>query len=164
MGQLTIARFRGDTTFGLVTRVFSTFSGGIVGMVIWYVMFLWGMIALSNTEHHRYISRGNATDSPYGLAAVLGFCFPFFFYANLYWPGPIMTNIMFFVTTALVRFTNCVYKCCGGTNSNTGCWVFIPGCQPNCSWVARLWFRCCVEAFCLGDSGRCLCIVGSLHF
>lgn len=43
MGQLTIARFRGDTTFGLVTRVFSTFSGGIVGMVIWYVMFLWGV-------------------------------------------------------------------------------------------------------------------------
>lgn len=84
MGQLTIARFRGDTTFGLVTRIFSTFAGGIVGMVMWY------------------ISRGDATDSPYGLAAVLGVCFPFFFYANLYWPGPPMTNIMFFVTAALV--------------------------------------------------------------
>lgn len=101
MGQLTIARFRGDTTFGLVTRVFSTFAGGVVGMIIWCVMFLSGCHH-SFKDRDRYISRGDATDSPYGLAAVLGFCFPFFFYANLYWPGPPMTNIMFFVTTALV--------------------------------------------------------------
>ncbi|KAF5346488.1 hypothetical protein D9756_010113 [Leucocoprinus leucothites] len=84
MGQLTLARFRGDTTFGLTARVLSTFAGGVVGMVIWY------------------ISRGNATDSPYGLAAVLGVCFPFFYFARLYWPGPPMTNIVFFVTAVLV--------------------------------------------------------------
>ncbi len=36
MGQLTLARFRGDTTFGLFARVFSTFFGGIVGTIIWY--------------------------------------------------------------------------------------------------------------------------------
>ena len=35
MGQLTLARFRGDTTFGLVARVFATFFGGIVGITIW---------------------------------------------------------------------------------------------------------------------------------
>ncbi|KAF9446717.1 hypothetical protein P691DRAFT_776668 [Macrolepiota fuliginosa MF-IS2] len=80
MGQLTLARFRGDTTFGLTARVLSTFLGGIVGMVMWY------------------ISRGN----PYGLAAVSAVCFPFFFYGRLYWPGPPMTNIVFFVTTILV--------------------------------------------------------------
>lgn len=37
MGQLTLARFRGDTTFGLVARIVSTFVGGIIGTVIWFV-------------------------------------------------------------------------------------------------------------------------------
>lgn len=37
MGQLTIARFRGDTAFGFVTRILSTFFGCIVGLVIWWV-------------------------------------------------------------------------------------------------------------------------------
>lgn len=36
MGQLTLARFRGDTTFGLVARILSTFLGGVAGMVMWY--------------------------------------------------------------------------------------------------------------------------------
>ncbi|KAF9028574.1 hypothetical protein BDZ89DRAFT_1066048 [Hymenopellis radicata] len=84
MAQLTLARFRGDTTFGWVARVLSTFLGGIVGSVIWY------------------ISAGSGHGSPYGLAAVLAVCYPFFFYARLYWPGPPMTNIIFFVTTVLV--------------------------------------------------------------
>lgn len=35
MGQLTIARFRGDTIFGLVARIMSTFLGSVVGMVLW---------------------------------------------------------------------------------------------------------------------------------
>ncbi|KAG7440516.1 uncharacterized protein BT62DRAFT_910398 [Guyanagaster necrorhizus] len=84
MGQVTLARFRGDTTFGLVARIISTFFGGLAGAVIWY------------------ISTGNGHGNAYGLAAVLGFCFPFFFYARLYWPVPPMTNIIFFVTTMLV--------------------------------------------------------------
>ncbi|PBK88893.1 hypothetical protein ARMGADRAFT_996733 [Armillaria gallica] len=84
MGQLTLARFRGDTTFGLVARIFSTFFGGLTGAVIWY------------------ISTGDGHGNAYGLAAVLGVCFPFFFYARLYWPVPPMTNIIFFVTTMLV--------------------------------------------------------------
>jgi hypothetical protein len=37
MGQLTLARFRGDTTFGLVARIISTFTGGLIGTVMWYV-------------------------------------------------------------------------------------------------------------------------------
>lgn len=37
MGQLTLARFRGDTTFGLVARIISTFVGGILGTVMWFV-------------------------------------------------------------------------------------------------------------------------------
>ncbi|KII83920.1 hypothetical protein PLICRDRAFT_179954 [Plicaturopsis crispa FD-325 SS-3] len=84
MGQLTIARFRGDTTFGLVSRIISTSLGGLVGMTLWY------------------ISTGNGRGSPYGIAAVYGVCFPFFFYARLYWPGPPMTNLVFFVTSILV--------------------------------------------------------------
>ncbi|KAJ6630533.1 hypothetical protein B0H10DRAFT_1981580 [Mycena sp. CBHHK59/15] len=84
MGQLTLARFRGDTAFGLSARVLSTFLGGLLGMVIWY------------------ISTGSGSGSPYGLAAVCAVCFPFFFYGRLYWPGPPMQNIIFFVTAILV--------------------------------------------------------------
>lgn len=83
MGQLTIARWRGDTTFGLVARIMSTFLGGIVGSAVWY------------------ISTGTGHGSPYGLAATCAVAFPLFFYARLYWPGPPMTNLIFFVTTAL---------------------------------------------------------------
>lgn len=81
MAQLTLARFRGDTAFGLVARIASTFMGGLVGMVMWY------------------IGQGN----PYGLAAVCVVCFPFFFYARLYWTAPPMRVIIFFVTAVLVR-------------------------------------------------------------
>ncbi|KAI9062294.1 hypothetical protein FKP32DRAFT_1677443 [Trametes sanguinea] len=84
MGQLTLARFRGDTTFGLVARIISTFMGGLVGTAMWY------------------ISTGSGNGNPYGLAAVIGVCAPFFFFGRLYWPIPPMTNIIFFVTAALV--------------------------------------------------------------
>ncbi|KAI0638721.1 hypothetical protein C8Q77DRAFT_1044286 [Trametes polyzona] len=84
MGQLTLARFRGDTTFGLVARIISTFAGGLIGTTMWY------------------ISTGSGQGNPYGLAAVIGVCAPFFFFWRLYWPVPPMTNIILFVTTALV--------------------------------------------------------------
>ncbi|KAI0820568.1 hypothetical protein BC628DRAFT_1330069 [Trametes gibbosa] len=84
MGQLTLARFRGDTTFGLVARIVSTFMGGLIGTAMWY------------------ISTGSGEGNPYGLAAVIGVCAPFFFFWRLYWPVPPMTNIILFVTTALV--------------------------------------------------------------
>ena len=35
MGQLTLSRFRGDTTFVFVFRIIATFFGGLIGMVIW---------------------------------------------------------------------------------------------------------------------------------
>ena len=40
MGQLTISRFRGDTAFGFVSRIISTFLGGLVGLVMWFVILL----------------------------------------------------------------------------------------------------------------------------
>ncbi|KAF9483730.1 hypothetical protein BDN70DRAFT_956980 [Pholiota conissans] len=84
MGQLTLARFRGETTFVLTARIIMTFFGGITGMVMWY------------------ISCGSARGNPFGLAAVCFVCFPFFFFARLYWPIPPMSNIVFFVTSVLV--------------------------------------------------------------
>ncbi|KZT24411.1 hypothetical protein NEOLEDRAFT_1207860 [Neolentinus lepideus HHB14362 ss-1] len=84
MGQLTLVRFRGDTTFGLVARIMSTFLGGVIGIVMWY------------------ISTGSGHGNYYGFAAVCGVCFPFFFFVRLYWPGPPMTVIIFFVTIVLV--------------------------------------------------------------
>ncbi|KAL0581273.1 hypothetical protein V5O48_000756 [Marasmius crinis-equi] len=84
MAQLTLARFRGDTTFGQVVRIMSTFLGGILGMLLWY------------------ISTGSGNGSPYGLAAVGAVTFPFIFYLRLYWPGPPMTILIFLVTTFLI--------------------------------------------------------------
>lgn len=84
MGQVTLARFRGDTVFGLSSRVLSTFLGGLLGMVVWY------------------ISAGTGDGNAYGLGAVCAVCYPFFFYGRLYWPGPPMRVIIFFVTAILV--------------------------------------------------------------
>jgi hypothetical protein len=84
MGQLTLARFRGDTTFGLVARIVSTFGGGLTGATIWH------------------ISTGAGRGNPYGLAAACAVAFPFFFYVRLYLPGPPVPNMIFFTTTALV--------------------------------------------------------------
>ncbi|EJF58526.1 hypothetical protein DICSQDRAFT_66814 [Dichomitus squalens LYAD-421 SS1] len=84
MGQLTLARFRGDTTFGLFARIFSTTLGGALGLALWY------------------ISAGSGNGNAYGLAAVIGVSSPFLFFWRLYWPVPPMTNIIFFVTAGLV--------------------------------------------------------------
>ncbi|KAF5356418.1 hypothetical protein D9758_009464 [Tetrapyrgos nigripes] len=84
MAQLTIARFRGDTTFGQVTRILCTFLGGILGMVIWY------------------IASGGGGGNPYGLTATLAVCWPFLLFARLYWPGPPMQILIFLMTTGLV--------------------------------------------------------------
>ncbi|OAX35889.1 hypothetical protein K503DRAFT_827545 [Rhizopogon vinicolor AM-OR11-026] len=84
MGQLTISRFRGDTTFGLVARIISTFTGCLIGIIMWY------------------ISAGDGRGNPYGLAAVCAVCFPLFFFARLYWPIPPMTNLIIWITSALV--------------------------------------------------------------
>ncbi|KAH9924008.1 uncharacterized protein B0H18DRAFT_1120090 [Fomitopsis serialis] len=37
MGQLTLARFRGDTTFALFARLLCTLLGGLTGLVMWYI-------------------------------------------------------------------------------------------------------------------------------
>lgn len=84
MAQTTLARFRGDTVFGLVTRIFSTFVGGLLGTVIWY------------------ISTGSGRGNPYGLAGVCFVCFPLFFFVRHYWPVQPMTSIIIFVTAGLV--------------------------------------------------------------
>lgn len=46
MAQLTSARFRGDTTFGFLTRILSTFLGGLVGLCIWWASFLFEFLSL----------------------------------------------------------------------------------------------------------------------
>ncbi|KAJ7272064.1 hypothetical protein B0H12DRAFT_1299013 [Mycena haematopus] len=84
MGQSTLSRFRGDTVFGLSARVLSTFLGVVLGMVMWY------------------ISTGGGNGSAYGLAAVCAVCYPFFFFGRLYYPGPPMKVLIFFITAILV--------------------------------------------------------------
>ncbi|KAF8211930.1 hypothetical protein K438DRAFT_1805637 [Mycena galopus ATCC 62051] len=84
LGQSTLSRFRGDTVFGLSTRVLSTFLGGVLGMVMWY------------------ISAGAGNGNPYGLAAVCAVCYPFLFYGRIYYPGPPMKVLILFITGILV--------------------------------------------------------------
>ncbi|KAH8091403.1 hypothetical protein BXZ70DRAFT_909843 [Cristinia sonorae] len=84
MAQLTLARWRGDTTFGLVSRILATIGGCVVGLVLWY------------------ISTGLGKGNAFGLAATIGVACPFIFFGRLYWPGPPMTNIIFFVTIMLI--------------------------------------------------------------
>jgi len=84
MGQLTLARFRGDTAFGFFARIIGTFLGGVTGAVMWY------------------ISAGSGTGNPYGLCAVCAVCFPVFFFTTMYGPIKPMTAVIFLVTTALV--------------------------------------------------------------
>ena len=48
------------------------------------------------------MSTGLGRGSAYGLAAVCGALFPFMMFGRLYWPGPPMTNILFFVTAVIV--------------------------------------------------------------
>ena len=54
--------------------------------------------------HHRgrYMSTGLGRGNAYGLAAVCGVLFPLMMFGRLYWPGPPMTNILFFVTAVIV--------------------------------------------------------------
>lgn len=59
----------------------------------------------------RYISTGSGKGDAFGLAAVCFVCFPFFFFFRLYWPVAPMTNMIIWVTTALVRQTTLVSPC-----------------------------------------------------
>ena len=70
MGQLTLAWFHGDTTFGLVAWIISTFGGGLMGATVWHI----------STS----VGRGN----PYGLAAACAIAFPLFFYGLCLPPLP----------------------------------------------------------------------------
>lgn len=121
MAQLTLVRFRvsyyfldgehfssrcdviqGDTTAGLFARLLGTIFGVFVGAVIWSE----SHVSIGPTVAHRhacrYISTGVGRGNPYGLAVACGVLFPFMIFGRLYWPGPPMTNILFFVTAMLV--------------------------------------------------------------
>lgn len=50
----------------------------------------------------RYISCGSENGNAFGLAAVCGVCFPFFFFARLYAPISPVTNAVYFATICLV--------------------------------------------------------------
>jgi hypothetical protein len=128
MGQLTVARFRGDTAFGLISRILSTFAGGLIGMVMWLYLSLYPQTVLFADylcAFFRYIASGSGSGNPYSLAVVCGICYPFFFYVRIYWPGPFMINMVFFFTVNLVRlmiFLNCEPMALQYT---AGSWLFL---------------------------------------
>ncbi|KAF8828378.1 hypothetical protein HHX47_DHR4001045 [Lentinula edodes] len=73
MALLTSARFRGDTTFGFLTRIFSTFLGGGVGLCGEYtIISIKGFYQLFVSLTPRYIcapTKGHQA-SPYVLGAI----------------------------------------------------------------------------------------------
>jgi hypothetical protein len=122
MAQLTLVRFRvsysalgwiffseggnsvkGDTTAGLVARLLGTLFGVFVGAAFWFESRVSNHLRVAHHHRYRYISTGTGRGNPYGLAAACGALFPFMMFGRLYWPGPPMTNILFFVTAMLVR-------------------------------------------------------------
>ena len=51
---------------------------------------------------YRYISSGSGTGNAYALAAICAICFPFFYFARIYYPGPPINVVFFFLTSQLV--------------------------------------------------------------
>ncbi|KDN53019.1 hypothetical protein K437DRAFT_219732 [Tilletiaria anomala UBC 951] len=84
MAQLTLSRFKGDTVFGLVSRIIATVLGCICGVLIWY------------------IGDGHGKGNPYALCAVSAVGFILIFSFRLYYPAPPITLIITGVTAALV--------------------------------------------------------------
>jgi hypothetical protein len=85
-----------------VARLLGTLFGVFVGAAIWFGSHLSTGSPITYRGCYRYISTGTGRGNPYGLAIACGVLFPFMMFGRLYWPGPPMTNILFFVTAALV--------------------------------------------------------------
>ncbi|KAN0063991.1 hypothetical protein ACQY0O_003597 [Thecaphora frezii] len=84
MAQLTLARFRGETAFALLSRLAATLVGACFGLAIWY------------------ISTGLGHGNAYGLGATTAFAFPLLMLFRLYYPGPPITSIITSVTVMLI--------------------------------------------------------------
>ncbi|EPQ28128.1 uncharacterized protein PFL1_06939 [Pseudozyma flocculosa PF-1] len=84
MAQLTLARFRGETAFALLSRLVATFVGACFGLVIWYV------------------SAGSGRGNAFGLGATTAVAFPLLMLFRLYYPGPPITTIITCVTAMLI--------------------------------------------------------------
>lgn len=154
MAQLTLARWRGDTTFGLISRVLSTFWGCIVGMVIWLVTFVFEVGSSLNLQFYRYVSTGSGIGNAYGLAAATAVSSPFLFFGRLYWPGAPMTNIIFFVTIQLVRpLPLCIQSV---ESSSADRWVLLAE-FAHSYWVQLLGLASCLGTPCI-YSFLCRCL------
>ncbi|EJD55665.1 hypothetical protein AURDEDRAFT_78909 [Auricularia subglabra TFB-10046 SS5] len=84
IGQLNLARFRGDTAYGLVARLTATVFGGLVGVVLWY------------------ISAGSGDGNVIGMAAVCAVYFPLAFFLSIWGPLSLASNLIYHTTVALV--------------------------------------------------------------
>ncbi|CBQ69669.1 conserved hypothetical protein [Sporisorium reilianum SRZ2] len=84
MAQLTLARFRGETAFALLSRILATCIGAVFALLIWY------------------ISTGDGRGNAYGLGATTAVAFPLLMLYRIYFPGPPITPIIATVTTVLV--------------------------------------------------------------
>ncbi|KAE8239564.1 hypothetical protein A4X13_0g8141 [Tilletia indica] len=84
MCQLTLTRWRGETLFGLISRIVTTFSGCVVGLVIWY------------------IAAGSGKGNSYAIAAVFGVASIPIAAWRLQGPAPPIALIITTVTIGLV--------------------------------------------------------------
>lgn len=76
MCALTISQFTADTIFGFVVRIFGTFFGALLGMVIWYM------------------GSGSGTGNPYALLAILGVLLPFIMFIRNNFVRPSYWNVI----------------------------------------------------------------------
>jgi nicotinamide riboside transporter PnuC len=48
------------------------------------------------------MSAGTGTGNPYALGAIAAICYPVFFFFRIYYPGPPINVVFFFLTSQLV--------------------------------------------------------------
>jgi hypothetical protein len=110
----------------------------------------------------RYISAGAGGGNAYGLAAVCAVCYPFFFYGRIYYPGPPMKVIIFFITSILVS-TFFHQKNTPFQFNFSGHRIFLPRPKHFNAWQS--WFRLgsCMATFPPRHSWRscCWCLLTS---
>jgi len=83
--QLCILTYMSDFTFSLLTRIVGTITGGVLGMLVWY------------------IGSGDGTGNPYGLAATTAVVLPTVLWLRIFLPPVyVKATILFGVTFCLV--------------------------------------------------------------
>lgn len=91
---------------------------------------------------NRYISSGNGSGNPYGVAAVAAVVFPMLSFARIYAPGPPMTYVIYSMFESNITFItqDCYifhHNCLGLSITRPTCQKILTLCTDRGIFVAR---------------------------